>query len=339
MTAFTFSLPFIPSVARAARLARSRGTLAVAFALACAPPLPDPLPRVAGAEPEGLAVEPDVPVVAVWFTHPVLPDDALGGRIALAPASATRAVLEAVEAEGAVTPAPDTVAVAVRLADGGRRVELRPQAPLLPLTEHVIVVASRMRAADGRAIVDPEGRRRPFVHLFTTAMIPGPPPRPILTEVLADAATPEAGGEYVEILNTGEAPLDLAGLKLVKRTASSSTTCTIVRGEGGPIPVGGYAVIGGGAWDDRYDLPAETPRYACGTTALLGGIANDRGPAIRLLGPDGAVLTSLGWDEPAPVCAAGSVERIDPDGPDASDNLDCAEGEGTPGACNSVSDC
>jgi hypothetical protein len=307
-------------------------------ALACEVPIPEPLPRVVRAEPEGTAVAPDVDVVAVWFTDPVLAEDALGGRVLLAPASATRAVLEAIEADGPIAPAEDAVEVDARLADGGRRVELRPRGPLLPLTEHVVVVASRLRAADGRAVLDPEGRRKPFVHLFATAMIPGPPPRPVLTEVLADAATPESGGEYVEFRNGGEAPLDLAGLKLVKRTASSSATCTIARAEGGPIPAGGYALVGGGAWDDRYALPTGTPRYACGATALLGGIANDRGPAIRLLGPDGAVLTSFGWEEPAPVCAGGSVERIDPGGPDASDNFDCGDGEGTPGECNGATE-
>lgn len=314
-----------------------RAALGLALAaLACEATVPEPLPRVVGAEPSGTAVAPDVAVVAVSFTEPVLAEDALGGRIALAPASATRAVLEAIEAEGPIAPAPDVVPADVKLADEGRRVELRPRASLAPLTEHVLVVASRLRAADGRLVLDPEGRRQPFVHLFATGMIPGPPPRPVLTEVLADAATPEAAGEYVELLNAGEAPLDLAGLKLVKRTATSSATCTIARAEGGPVPVGGYAVVGGGAWDGRYGLPAGTARYACGASALLGGIANDRGPAIRLLGPDGAVLTSLGWAEDAPVCAGAAVERIDPLGPDASDNLDCAEGEGTPGECNSL---
>jgi hypothetical protein len=309
-----------------------------AAALACGVPVPEPLPRVVGAEPSGTGVAPEVAVVTVSFTEPVLAEDALGGRIALAPATALRAVLEAIDSDGPVAPAPDLVAAAVTIADAGRRVELRPRAPLVPLTEHVLVVASRLRAADGRQVLDPEGRRQPFVHPFATGMIAGPPPRPVLTEIRADAETPEAGGEYVEILNAGEAPLDLAGLKLVKRTATSSVTCTISRAEGGSVPVGGYAVVGGGAWDGRYDLPSGTARYACGASALLGGIANDRAPALRLLGPDGAALTTFGWDEAAPICAGGSAERIDPEGPDQSNEFECAEGEGTPGECNSVTD-
>ncbi len=36
-----------------------------------------------------------------------------------------------------------------------------------------------------------------------------------------------------------------------------------------------------------------------------------------------AVLLTLGWAVSAPLCARGSLERLDPAGPDAADNLAC----------------
>jgi hypothetical protein len=60
---------------------------------------------------------------------------------------------------------------------------------------------------------------------------------------------------------------------------------------------------------------------------VVGGLANDHPPELRLLDPAGAVLTTLGAGG-APVCAV--VVRLDLDGPDAPSNLAC--GEGTPGS-------
>lgn len=310
--------------------------MAVVAALGCGIPEPERLPRVAGAEPADGAA-PEGLVAAVTFTAPIAAEDVAGGRrIAVATAAAEDAVREALEAEEGAGPIPGAIPAGAALVDGGRRVELRPDAPLLPLAGYVLVVSSRLRAADGRPVLDPEGRQRPFVHAFTTGPSSGPPPRAVVTEVRADAETPEAGGEYVEIQNAGAAPLELAGLVLAKRTATGTLVrCVLAAAEGGPVPPGGYAVVGGGAWDGRYALPAGTPRYACGATALLGGLANDRGPAILLLGADGATLSSFGIEAAAPRCPA-AAERVAPLGPDAEGNLACAEGEGTPGACNSV---
>ena len=84
----------------------------------------------------------------------------------------------------------------------------------------------RCATSRGAPVLDPEGHRRTFVGTFTT--VAGPPPRPVLTEVRAVAATPQAGGEYVELLNLGEEPLDLSGWRLEKRTSTGSLAgCTV----------------------------------------------------------------------------------------------------------------
>jgi hypothetical protein len=70
--------------------------------------------------------------------------------------------------------------------------------------------------------------------------------------------------------------------------------------------------------------------YQCGATALLGGLANDRAPAIRLEDPAGAVVSAIGVAAAAPRCVDGSLQRVDPEGPDEAANLACAAAP-TPG--------
>ncbi|HEY7725210.1 MAG TPA: hypothetical protein VH880_07745, partial [Anaeromyxobacteraceae bacterium] len=163
---------------------------------------------------------------------------------------------------------------------------------------------------------------------------PGSLPRLSVTEALALAAAPEAGGEFAEIANLGSTAADLAGLRLVKRTASGlAQRCAIEPGEGGLVPAGGLALVAGGAWDGRYPVPPGLPIYRCGAGALLGGLADDRPVALLLETPGGAPLSSLGWEAPAPRCTRGSLERVHPAGPDEASNLACP-GTATPGACN-----
>jgi hypothetical protein len=175
-------------------------------------------------------------------------------------------------------------------------------------------------------MLDPEGRRRTFVARFETGAPPGPPPAPAITEVRVRAATPQAGGEYVEIANLGQGTLDLAGWRLSKRTGSGAlSSCAISAAAGaGAIAPGGLAFVAGAAWDGRYAAPAGVPLLVCGATALLGGLADDRAVDVQLSDPVGGVRSSLG-ERGAPVCPA-AVERVDPFGPDEAWNLACTEG-------------
>jgi hypothetical protein len=244
-------------------------------------------------------------------------------------------VVAAVESEGGLTSGAPVVPADVALLDGGRRVELRPRSPLAAGAVHALILGP-VRDAEGRPVLDPDGKRRTFVATFQVEPgPPGPPPRPVLTEVRADAATPEAGGEYVEVQNRGAAPLDLGGWRLLKRTASGALAgCDLLQAAGGPLPPGGFALLTGGDWDGRYALPAATPRWSCAGATLAGGLANDRAPALRLVDPAGAVMATLGEGGVAPRCPV-ALERILPDGPDAADNLACVEA-GSPGRCNGV---
>jgi hypothetical protein len=161
-----------------------------------------------------------------------------------------------------------------------------------------------------------------------------PRPAPVLTEALADADTPEAGGEYVEVANVGTGDADLAGFVLAKRSASGAMArCALEAKAGGPVAPGGYALIVGGAYDARYQLPPGTVLYQCGSNALAGGLANDRALALALEDGEGRTLSSMGIAEAAPRCSRDALERIDPTGPDAAANWACP-GTRSPGACN-----
>jgi hypothetical protein len=269
--------------------------------------------------------------VEIAFSAPVSPEGILDQRrVGLCRAADADAVAAAASAAG-LGPADPVLAARVELLDGGRRVHLEPERALWPMASWVVVLGKGLRDAEGRPVLDAEGRQRALRHPFDTGDIPpGELPHLSLAEALARADAPEAGGEYAEVANLGARPADLAGFRLAKRTAGGVQRCVIEPGEGGPVAPGGRGLVAGGAWDGRYPLPAGTPVYRCGTTALLGGLADERAVALSLESPGGALLTSLGWVASAPLCARGSLERIDVAGLDAPANLACP-GTSSPG--------
>ncbi len=305
----------------------ARPVLPLLAALACGLPDPAPLPRIAGGSPEGEGVSPGTSA-EVRFDAPVDPAGLLDGRLlVLVEEDALRAAVAAVESDEGAGALAEAIACDASLDADGRRVVLRPRAPLRAYTGHALVLSSRVRAADGRAVLDPDGRRATFVASFATGAPEGPPPAPSLTEVRADAETPEAGGEYVEIANLGSAPLGLDGWSLAKRTASGALYACEIAAASALAP-GEVALVAGGAWDGRYALPPGVAVHACGASALLGGLANDRAPAILLADPLGAVRATFG-EAGGPVCPV-AAERVDPAGADAPENLACTGG--SPGA-------
>ncbi|MFT3914261.1 MAG: Ig-like domain-containing protein [Anaeromyxobacteraceae bacterium] len=297
--------------------------LAAALAASCGPSPPPPHVRVVAISPSGAGVPVDA-VVEVRFTGPVEPG-ALA-RIALVQAGELAAARAAVEADAGSSSLTAGVALEAALVDGGRRAVLTPAGPLRGRVTYAVVVAARLRDPEGRPVLDASGKTRASVTEFTTARTPGPPPVPVLTEVRADADSPEAGGEYAEVANLGDGVLDLLGWRLAKRTASGATSsCVLAPGPDELVPPFGVVLVAGGAWDDRYPLPASVPVLRCGASALLGGLSNEAPPALALIDPDGAVATTLGAGGPAPVCPEAIV-RLDPWAPDLPWNVDCDSG-------------
>jgi hypothetical protein len=136
---------------------------------------------------------------------------------------------------------------------------------------------------------------------------PLPAPPVLITELMVDAATPEAGGEYAEVLNLGPGPLDLSGWRFVKRTVAGAWSgCTIGVGSRAPVVAGDVALVVGGSWDARYATATGIATFPCGASSLAGGIANDRPPEVRLIDPWDAVAATL--DATALPLCAGALE-------------------------------
>jgi hypothetical protein len=279
--------------------------LMLAIAAGCALPEQGPMVRVLEALPSGSAVETGA-IVSLRFTGAVSPEGLVDGRrVLLAREGDLPEALAAAESEQGADAATPRVAAGIALEEGSTRLVLHPSAPLAAGESWALVLSSRARSGDGRAVLDADGRLRPTVVRFSTAA--PPPPDVLLTEVLADASTPEAGGEYVEVTNLGPGPLDLSGWRLEKRSATGTWSgCTIGPGTAGPAAEGAAALIVGGSWDGRYPLPPAVALFPCGATALAGGIANDRPPVLRLLDRGGALAAAL--DATAMEPCAGALE-------------------------------
>ncbi|HWE24315.1 MAG TPA: hypothetical protein VG496_10295 [Myxococcales bacterium] len=155
-------------------------------------------------------------------------------------------------------------------------------------------------------------------HLVRSAAQPvvttGPLPHLVLSEVMASPPlpTPRSDGEYVEILNAGNAPVDLATVALqgsdgIPRLVAPGATSPIV------LDPGMRALAVGSSFDvSRYVIPSGIPVLRASTQRLLGrGLSDDSPPLITLLAADAAGATAEVDRFPGgePKCAAGlSIE-------------------------------
>jgi hypothetical protein len=315
-------------IRRRAVVALPRAALAALAcgALACGAPDPPTLPRVQGVEPAGPAVPVALPAVSVTFTAPVASAGLVDGRrLVLVPEALATAARKSVESEAGAADLAGAAPGRVALEGGGTRAVLHLSARLHARTSYLLLVSSRLRAADGHAVLDAAGHRGPTEVRFEAGAEEGPAGRAVLTAMRVDADTPEAGGEYVEIANLGPGALDLFGLRLAKRTPTGGvSSCAL--GDG-VVPPSSAGLVVGGAYDGRYPVPAAEPVVTCGATALLGGLANDHPPALELSDGLGELLTTLGAAG-VPRCAV--VVRLDLEGPDALSNLGCGEAGAAP---------
>ncbi|MFL5302622.1 MAG: hypothetical protein ACJ79R_20010 [Anaeromyxobacteraceae bacterium] len=306
--------PLAPSVVSVHDLAGNSAAPLPRIVVSACPSTAAPAAGVPRATPGELSVALDAPLAGmgrVGVEVSALAGDAACGVAPAAPAAATF--------RGDVLPCPGVDPCAPAAVTCPGRVVVRGLCPGQHVRAHIFTEDLAGHVATGEAL--------------EIAALP-PRPAPVLTEALADADAPEAGGEYAEVANLGTGDADLAGFVVAKRGASGAfTRCTIAPAAGVAVAPGAHALVVGGAYDGRYPLPAGTPVYHCGATAFAGGLANDRAVALALEDPLGQVVSTLGIAEAAPRCATGSVERVDPAGADVASNWACP-GTRTPGVCN-----
>jgi hypothetical protein len=173
-----------------------------------------------------------------------------------------------------------------------------------------------------------------FALLFSAACPPAN--RPMLAEVLYDAAGGDTGHEFVEIVNPLAAAVPLAGLRLEAGDGAGPDRWTLrwTGGTGDTIPAGGRFVIGGAA--------VSPPADAIVTLAIQNGP-----DAIRLVWPDGWIET-LGFGElehdgyfcgePAADAPSGmSLARVPDDAASGTNAVDFRVSLPTPGRANQPS--
>jgi hypothetical protein len=168
----------------------------------------------------------------------------------------------------------------------------------------------------------------------------------ILNEVLANPLD-EDTGEFVELFNTGDAPVDLSGWRL----ADAADTNDLIEEYAGLhdwglsgtiVPPGGYALIVdpeySGEYTDflyTYADPDGTVLLTIGKDTTIGNGLTNAGDTIRL-GPGGTWLAVFGWgSDPG---QGLSWEKIEPGAGDEPENwVPCEHPHGsTPGRRNSM---
>ena len=162
--------------------------------------------------------------------------------------------------------------------------------------------------------------------------------RVVISEVMFDPSGSEFYDEYIEIQNTGDGPVDLAGWK----TGDGDEADELVfEGGGSVLQPGAFGLIldaGYFANSTRYDpLPASALILTV-SDATLGnsGLSNSAPERVVLVSSSGDTVGAM-------VYTTGnrpgfSEEKIDPEGGDGPDNwMDSRWEGGTPGRANSVS--
>jgi hypothetical protein len=128
-----------------------------------------------------------------------------------------------------------------------------------------------------------------------------------------------AANEFVELVNTGTAPVDLSGWKIVYRSAAATSDVSLVTIPAGTtIAAGGFFLAGGAAYAGV--APADAT-FATGLAAA-GGAVGVRDPSAALVDSVGYGTATNAFVEGTPASAPASGQSIGrhPDGHDTDNN-------------------
>ena len=127
----------------------------------------------------------------------------------------------------------------------------------------------------------------------------------VINEVMANPLD-EDTGEFVEIYNHGNQPVDVRGLVLDDGDATDSLSP--LAGQPGAVPAGGYAVVLDPEYAGQYAIPAGAVLLVPANTTLGSGLSTN--DPLTLLAPDGVTVVST-YSHPFNPGNGDSVERID----------------------------
>ncbi len=136
--------------------------------------------------------------------------------------------------------------------------------------------------------------------------------------------TGAASNEFVEIVNSGTAPADLSGWKLVYRSATGSTDTVLdTVPNGTTLAPGAFYLFGGNGYTGP---PAADQSFATGLAAAAGGLGlrDGTGTLVDSVGYGSTAANGFVEGSPAPAPPAtaspGSSDVRRPDGHDTNDN-------------------
>jgi hypothetical protein len=199
--------------------------------------------------------------------------------------------------------------------------------------EHAVAIDGLTVGLTYRAVVSAEddvGNVASAALTFVTE----PLPKLAVNEVMVDPDGTENAGEYIELVNFGDADLDVSGWR-VEVTGNSACSATL------PTPTvitpGAFLLVVGAAFTPAtYGLAEDTPMARSSGNNICGsGLLND-GVQVKVFEPAGRPISSLGKHvRPA---AGRSTERTSPDALDvaASFCLSRSDVGPTPGRQNGV---
>ena len=150
----------------------------------------------------------------------------------------------------------------------------------------------------------------------------------VITEVMANPLD-ERTGEYVELLNTSDGPVEVADIVI---DDGDSRDAVVPMGDGGTVlPAGGYAVILDPGFAGQYEIPDEAIRLTVGNAAIGNGLSI--GDTVALFGADGVTVAST-YGHPFDPGNGVSAERVAPAAPDAPGSWAASPCGASPGAPN-----
>ncbi len=319
---------------------------ALAGCLSSGPPGGDIVPpAVLLVTPEGWMVDPDT-IVSVKFSEPVDPAALVEELVVVVPAEQVDdAFLQDLDrpplsAKRSEYPLPCRIDSDMQ----GGRLLLEPDQPLEYGQAYLVVVSAAVCDLAGNPLVDTLqtdergrviGLQTHFTHRFQIRQAPDDPENPgpsgpVFSEVLANPAGTESEGEYLEIVNLGDQPVDLDGWGLDDSGGESAGDRLGPCQEGGAVmvPPGSTALLVGRNFLDPPDLASGTIKVCTDrSTVTPRGLKNGGGEILVLSDPSGREADRYGgWvnlsDREG--CAAVRLDLLAPDGPE---NWAVPEGE------------
>jgi hypothetical protein len=154
-------------------------------------------------------------------------------------------------------------------------------------------------------------------------------PTVAISEVMASppGPAPRSDGEYVELWNSGKAPVDVSGLTLTGPDGTARGVLATVPADPVVLPAGARGLAVGASFDaSRYSLPPKTLLLRAATQRLLGRGLSDTSPPSLVVSSDGGVELAM-FPGGGPACPLGA--SLEPDG---ASGWKCGKVGGSPGS-------